>query len=90
MPQSETTYQLATCDPREQLHKFVDGHFFLFVSESVLGDAVSPRPTRFLTPETSTSKKKGAMTKNKSSTGKGKKHKINIKPRFSQLANVAS
>ena len=86
MPQSETTYQLATCDPREQLHKFVDGHFFLFVSESVLGDAVSPPQT----PEPSTSKKKGFMTSNKSSTGKGKKHKINIKPRFSQLANVAS
>ena len=33
---------VATCDPREQLHKFVHGHFFLFVSESGLGDAVSP------------------------------------------------
>ena len=92
MPQSETTYQLATCDPREQLHKFVHGHFFLFVSESGLGDAVSPSPTRlpkFLTPEPSKSKNKGFMTTNKSSTGKGKKHKINIKPRFSQLTQLA-
>ena len=73
---------VATCDPREQLHKFVHGHFFLFVSESGLGDAVSPPPTRLpmkkiLTPEPS------LVTTNKSSTGKGKKHKINIKPRFS-------
>ena len=86
--------RVATCDPREQLHKFVHGNFFLFASESGFDDAMSPpRISKVATPTTAKAKndrmelKNGKTTQKCSaaqpSSGKGKKHKFNIKPRFS-------
>ena len=82
---------VATCDLGEQLHKFVHGHFFLFVSESGLDDRESP-PSRISTvsPRRKTSNKNQLKARQirkclgqQPSSEKGKKHKFNIKPRFS-------
>ena len=81
--------RVATCDPRELLHKVVHGHFFyLAISESRLDDTKSqprrsPRLPAVPLPITPTPTAKTVVSESQSSSGKGKKQKFNIKPRFS-------